>query len=70
MRRCYRIILLAILILAAARPSAGQETTGTLAGRVADTQNLPLPGAAITATGTQGAKTAMTDAGAVSRSRF
>jgi hypothetical protein len=39
-----------------------QETTGRIAGRVVDTQALAVPGATITATGPQGAKSATTDA--------
>jgi hypothetical protein len=39
-----------------------QETTGTLSGRVTDAQTLPVPGATVTVTGSQGVKTIVTDA--------
>jgi len=38
-----------------------QETTGTLRGRVSDSQGLAVPGVVVTATGPQGAKTATSD---------
>lgn len=39
--------------------ASGQETTGALAGRIVDSQGLSVPGASVTATGPQGAKTAV-----------
>ena len=39
-----------------------QETTGAIAGRIADAQGLAVPGVTVTVTGPQGAKTAVTDA--------
>jgi outer membrane receptor protein involved in Fe transport len=39
----------------------GQETTGTMTGQVVDDQGLAIPGATVTVTGTQGAKTVITD---------
>src|SRR5262245_2320239 len=43
-------------------PAAAQSTTGTIAGRVMDLQNLPLPGVTVTATSPsrQGALTTVT----------
>jgi len=41
--------------------AAAQDTTGTIAGRVLDAQNLAVPGVTVTATGAQGTKTAVTD---------
>src|SRR5687767_8849698 len=41
--------------------ATAQETTGTIAGRVVDTQGLDVPGATVTATGPQGARTTVTD---------
>jgi hypothetical protein len=38
-----------------------QDTTGSLAGKLEDSQGLALPGVTVTATGQQGAKTAVTD---------
>jgi len=51
-----------ILMLAAAGSAFGQETTGTISGRVVDAQQLAVPGATMTVTGPQGAKTVVTDA--------
>jgi len=42
--------------------AAAQDTGGTLAGRTVDAQGLPLPGVAVTVTGSQGAKATVTDA--------
>jgi hypothetical protein len=57
-----RIVVLVVAItLGAAHVGLGQETTGTISGRVVDPQGLPIPGATVTATGPQGAKTAVTD---------
>lgn len=39
-----------------------QETTGTISGRLVDAQGLAVPGATVTVTGPQGAKTTVTDA--------
>ncbi|MBP1634863.1 MAG: TonB-dependent receptor, partial [Acidobacteria bacterium] len=49
--------------LAAAAPAWTQETTsGSLDGRVIDAQNLAVPGAAVTVSSAQGARTYVTDA--------
>ncbi len=42
--------------------ASAQDTTGALTGRLEDSQGLALPGVTVTATGQQGAKTAVTDA--------
>ncbi|MBI4264253.1 MAG: TonB-dependent receptor [Acidobacteria bacterium] len=42
--------------------AAAQETTGTITGRIVDAQNLAVPGATVTVTGPQGARTFTTDA--------
>ena len=39
-----------------------QETTGAIKGRIVDAQGLAVPGANVTVTGPQGAKTVVTDA--------
>ena len=52
-------ILLAFALFAS--PLAAQETTGRIDGRITDTQSLAVPGAAVTATGTQGSKSTTTD---------
>src|SRR6476469_5389255 len=53
--------LLAIFLLTALTASA-QETTGTIRGKILDSQGLAVPGATVTATGPQGAKNTVTDA--------
>jgi outer membrane receptor protein involved in Fe transport len=54
-------LLLALLV---AFPVMGgaQETTGTINGRILDAQGLAIPGATVTLTGPQGARTFVTDA--------
>ena len=42
--------------------AAAQETTGNISGRIVDAQGLAVPGATVTVTGPQGARTAVTDA--------
>ena len=46
-----------------------QETTGSLAGQVVDPQGLAVPGATVTVTGPQGARTFVTEAGDVRPAR-
>ena len=41
--------------------ASAQDTTGSLTGRLEDSQGLGLPGVTVTATGQQGAKSAVTD---------
>src|SRR4051794_37438770 len=53
--------MFAIFLLTALTANA-QETTGTIRGRIVDTQGLAVPGANVTATGPQGAKTTVSDA--------
>jgi hypothetical protein len=55
---------MAALLLAIAAISStalAQETTGAIRGRVVDSQGLPIPGVTVTATGPQGAQTAVSD---------
>ena len=54
--------LVLALVLAVAGLSAAQETTGTITGRISDAQGLAVPGATVTLTGAQGARTFVTDA--------
>ena len=54
-------VLLA-LVLAVTGSAAAQVTTGTVAGRIVDAQGLAVPGATVTLTGPQGARTFVTDA--------
>jgi hypothetical protein len=41
--------------------AAAQETTGAISGRLLDSQGLAVPGATVTVTGPQGARTVVTD---------
>jgi Carboxypeptidase regulatory-like domain/TonB dependent receptor-like, beta-barrel/TonB-dependent Receptor Plug Domain len=51
-----------VVLLASAGMAVAQETTGTLRGRISDSQGLAVPGVVVTATGPQGTKTATSDA--------
>ena len=48
-------------VLALTGLAAAQETTGTITGRITDTQGLAVPGATVTVTGPQGAKTVVSE---------
>src|SRR5438132_1153780 len=53
---------IAIMWLALMSAAAhAQSTTGTISGRIVDAQGLAMPGVVVTATGPQGAKSAVTD---------
>ena len=54
--------LLVAMALAVTSAAFAQEIGGTLSGRVLDAQKLPVPGVTVTATGPQGARTAVSDA--------
>src|ERR1051325_395160 len=53
--------LAALVFMTLAIPALAQETTGTIRGRVVDSQGLAVPGVSVTATGPQGTKAAVTD---------
>jgi len=55
------VVLVFAITLGASHVGFGQETTGTISGRVVDSQGLPIPGATVMATGPQGTKPAVTD---------
>jgi len=55
------VAMLLALMLAMAGIATAQETTGAVRGRIVDAQGLPVPGVTVTATGTQGVKTAVSD---------
>jgi len=57
-----RMFVLVAVILAATASVVGAQTTGTITGRVVDSQGLAVPGANVTVTGAQGSKTTVTDA--------
>ena len=54
--------ILVALLFALVGVASAQETTGTLTGKLTDTQGLAVPGVTVTVTGPQGAKTFVTDA--------
>ena len=60
MRNRMSAFVVALLVMAGV--ASAQETTGTLAGRLADAQGLVVPGATVTVTGPQGAKNFVSDA--------
>src|SRR4051812_36358548 len=59
-KRALQCVAIAAL-LALAMPAFAQETTGSVRGRISDAQGLAVPGATVTVTGPQGAKTTTTD---------
>ena len=58
------------LWLAVVGSVSAQETTGTLSGKLTDGQGLALPGVTVTVSGTQGAKSFITDGEGVFRASF
>src|SRR4029077_17084824 len=59
--RVGKVVVMLAVLFATAFPALAQETTGTIRGRTVDAQGLAVPGATVTATGTQGAKNTVTD---------
>ena len=57
--RMSAIIFVALLALMGT--ASAQETTGTLTGKLVDTQGLAVPGATVTVTGQQGSKSFVSD---------
>src|ERR1700676_3708571 len=55
------IAALLVILLASSGIATAQETTGSIRGRVVDSQALAVPGATVTAAGPQGSKSAATD---------
>jgi hypothetical protein len=55
------VVITAFMAVSAVARAAAQDTTGTIAGRIADAQGLVVPGVTVTATGSQGPKTTVTD---------
>jgi hypothetical protein len=60
--RLRMVVLAAVLALTEATLARAQETTGTVTGKITDAQGLAIPGATVTLTGPQGAKSFTTDA--------
>jgi outer membrane receptor protein involved in Fe transport len=59
--RSASLSVLAAVCLCAATVAA-QETTGTIAGRIVDSQGLPMPAVTVTVTGVQGSRSVPSDA--------
>ena len=55
-------VVVGLAVLAGVPALAQETTTGSIQGRVVDTQGLPVPGATVTITSAQGTKTFTTDA--------
>ena len=53
--------LVLALLLACTGLASAQGTTGTISGRIVDAQGLAVPGATVTVTGSQGARTTVSD---------
>ena len=53
--------LLLAFVLACTGLAIAQGTTGTINGRIVDSQGLAVPGVTVTVTGPQGMRTAVTD---------
>src|SRR5229473_1942311 len=54
-------VLVLALVVAGSGVAFGQETTGTINGRVMDAQGLAVPGVSVSVTGPQGTKQIITD---------
>jgi len=61
MKRLCVVVIIAFIASSAEARAAAQDTTGTISGRIVDAQGLAVPGATVTATGSQGAKVAISD---------
>jgi hypothetical protein len=59
--RLRSLTVFAIVLLLGAATAFAQGTTGTISGRVTDSQGLAMPGATITAQGAQGTRSAVSD---------
>jgi hypothetical protein len=68
--KIFRSGIFVALCLALVGVASAQVTTGTLIGRLQDSQGLALPGVTVTATGPQGAKSAVSDADGTYRVPF
>jgi len=57
MKKLCVVVIITFIACAIGGIASAQDTTGTISGRIVDAQGLALPGATITATGSQGSKT-------------
>jgi hypothetical protein len=55
------VVIIALIACSVAWRAGAQDTTGTISGRLVDSQGLALPGVSVKATGPQGVKTTLTD---------
>jgi Carboxypeptidase regulatory-like domain/TonB-dependent Receptor Plug Domain len=55
------VVIIAFIACSVGGRAGAQDTTGTISGRIVDAQGLAMPGVTVTATGSQGVKTALTD---------
>jgi Carboxypeptidase regulatory-like domain/TonB-dependent Receptor Plug Domain len=60
-KKLYAMVI-AVVACSVIVSAAAQDTTGAITGRLVDAQALPLPGVAVTATGSQGPRSVTTDA--------
>ena len=56
-----KVAAVVLLVLVTSSIAFAQETTGAMNGRVIDAQGLPVPGAAVSVTGSRGVKSAVTN---------
>jgi len=54
MKTLHLVMSIMVLVCLVASGAGAQDTTGAIAGRVADAQGLALPAVTVTATGVQG----------------
>jgi hypothetical protein len=59
MKKLCVVVIIAFIACSIGGFASAQDTTGTISGRIVDAQGLALPGVTITATGSQGSKTAV-----------
>jgi len=55
------VMVAAVMACSFATRAAAQDTTGTISGRIVDAQGFVVPGVTVTTTGSQGAKSTVTD---------
>ena len=62
MKKLCAVAIISLIACSIGGFASAQDTTGTIAGRIVDSQGLVLPGVTVTATGSQGSKTSVTGA--------
>ena len=61
LRHAARLFVLWMVLVTVGAPAMAQETTGSVSGLIVDAQGLAVPGATVTITGPQGARTVVSD---------